>query len=74
MELPDKRFLLDEPIDLNKATREQLIAIKGIGEGLADRIIAWRERHGSFEAVEDLQHIPGIGPEGMSQLRHHFKV
>jgi competence protein ComEA len=73
-ELPDKRFLVDEPLDLNTATREELIAIKGIGEGLADRILAWRARHGRFKAVGDLQHIPEIGPDGLRELKHHFKV
>ena len=64
----------DEPIDLNTADRDQLMAVRGVGEGRADQIIAWREQHGRFEAVEDLQHLPDIGPEGMRELRPHFKV
>ena len=50
-----------EPLDLNAADQEALTALPGIGEELAARIVAYREEHGPFEAVEDLTEVPGIG-------------
>jgi DNA uptake protein ComE-like DNA-binding protein len=37
-------------------------------------IIAWREQRGPFEAVEDLQYVPEVGPAVMRQVRGHLKV
>lgn len=64
----------DEPLDLNRAGWAELDAIAGIGAARARPIVAWREAHGPFKAVEDLQHVPEVGLEAMRQVRPHFKV
>lgn len=48
-------------IDLNRATAEELDALPGIGEVLAERIIACREENGAFSSKEDVLAVPGIG-------------
>lgn len=50
----------DGKINLNRADKETLMTIPGIGEAKADAIIAYREEHGSFRSVESLMEIPGI--------------
>jgi competence protein ComEA len=50
-------------INLNKATVEELIQLKGIGQKYAERIIQFREKSGPFEKTEDLMNVPGIGPK-----------
>ena len=57
------------PIDLNTATVEQLDALPGVGPVLAQRIVAWREAHGGFRSVDDLQQVPGIGARKFSDLK-----
>ncbi len=47
-------------VKINKATKEQFMTLPGIGESKADAIVAYREEHGSFQSIEDLQLVPGI--------------
>jgi len=58
-----------EPIDINRADREALIALPGIGPVLADRIIAYREEHGPFKSVDDLIAVSGIGERNINIFR-----
>lgn len=48
-------------IHLNSAPQSQLETLKGVGPALAKRIIAYREEHGGFVAVEQLLEVKGIG-------------
>ena len=48
-------------ININTATLQQLQTLPGIGATLAQRILDYREEHGSFETVADLMNVSGIG-------------
>ena len=48
-------------IDINTATAEEFVKVKGIGEKKAERIIAYRDEHGKFESVDELKNVKGIG-------------
>lgn len=61
-------------IDLNAADRAALETLPGIGPALADRIIAWRDEHGRFSAVEDLLDVTGIGDGRFADLRDRVRV
>ncbi|TES92684.1 MAG: helix-hairpin-helix domain-containing protein [Candidatus Cloacimonadota bacterium] len=50
-------------INLNKATVEELIQLKGIGQKYAERIVEFREKNGLFKKAEDIMNVPGIGPK-----------
>lgn len=50
-------------ININKASADELTQLKGIGPNYAERIVQYREKHGPFERVEDIEKIPGIGPK-----------
>jgi competence ComEA-like helix-hairpin-helix protein len=56
-------------IDLNTADAATLAQLPGIGPQRAADIVAHRQRHGPFQAVEDLQAVPGIGPITVERLR-----
>ena len=56
-------------VDLNRASRSELMAVPGIGPQLADRIVAHRESQGKFARVEDLTGVYGIGDATISKLR-----
>lgn len=62
------------PIDLNRATAEELEQVRGIGPALAARIIARRDEVGGFGRVEDLIEVRGIGPATLESMRGGFFV
>ena len=48
-------------IDLNAAGPEELKTLSGVGDVLAERIVAYREENGPFRRVEELTKVNGIG-------------
>lgn len=56
-------------INLNTATAAELVALPGIGDVTAERIIEFREEHGPFRAVDDLVHVQGISTRTIDQIR-----
>jgi competence protein ComEA len=48
-------------VNINTATAAELEVLPHIGPAMAQRIIDYREAHGSFERIEDLQEVDGIG-------------
>ena len=55
-------------ISINQATKEQLERLPGVGESLAERIIAYRKEQGKFQSVEDLKNVSGIGEKKYAAL------
>ena len=50
------------PIDLNAASIDELMNLPFIGRKRAEAIVAYREKNGRFNTVEELQQVKGIGP------------
>ena len=61
-------------VDINSASRNDLINLKGIGESLADRIINFREQNGPLRRIEDLTRIDGIKEGTLKRLREIISV
>ena len=61
-------------IDVNRATAQELERLPHVGPSLAQRIVAWREAHGGFHTIDQLQDVPGIGPAIFEQVRSHVTV
>ncbi|HWA59509.1 MAG TPA: helix-hairpin-helix domain-containing protein [Gemmatimonadales bacterium] len=56
-------------LNLNTATAQELERLPKVGPALAGRIVAFREKHGPFPAVDSLVRVPGIGPATLALLR-----
>ncbi|MFA9461719.1 ComEA family DNA-binding protein [Thiohalorhabdus sp. Cl-TMA] len=63
-----------EPVNLNQANSEELIALNGIGEVLAERIIAFREDNDGFDSVAQLAEVDGIGAKTLESMRDKVTV
>jgi competence protein ComEA len=61
-------------ININTATKEQLITLPGIGESKADSIIAYRTEHGGFSTIEEIMEIPGIKEAVFSKIKELITV
>jgi hypothetical protein len=63
-----------EPLDLNRASFEEIARLPGVGRGLAERIVDERRRRGGFESRDDLRHVLGLGPKKHAALRELVTV
>ena len=61
-------------INLNTASREQLMTLPGIGEAKADAIIRYRSETGLFASPEDVMNISGIKNSVFEKIRSHITV
>ena len=74
---PDKAFAKKEKIiliDINQATKEDLIKIYGIGEAISLRILKQKEVLGGFVSMDQMSDVWGLSPEVIENLNSHFKI
>jgi competence ComEA-like helix-hairpin-helix protein len=68
---PEKKI---QKLDLNSATIEMLVALPGIGQYTAEKIIAYRTRLGGFLHVDQLSEIKGIKPEILENTVQYMEI
>jgi competence ComEA-like helix-hairpin-helix protein len=56
------------PVDVNRATFDELVAVPGIGPVLAQRILDLRESEGEFETLQELIRVRGIGEKTLRKI------
>lgn len=61
-------------VNINTADAEQLKSLPGIGDTKAADIIAYREEHGSFGSIEDIQNVNGIGESTYNRISSYITV
>ena len=60
--------------DLNTATAEDLLPIRGIGEKLSERILKYRERLGGFSSKKQLDEVYGLSEEVITEVWKYFDL
>ena len=61
-------------VNLNTATKDELVALSGIGPSKAQAILDYRAQHGGFKSVEELKDVKGIGARRYERLKADVTV
>ncbi len=61
-------------ININTATQSELATLPGIGEGIAGKIIKYRDENGSFKSIEDIMKVSGIKDKLFSKIKDQITV
>ena len=61
-------------LDLNTATKDELVALPGIGPAKAQAILDYRTQHNGFQRVEELKDVKGIGAKRYEKLKAELTV
>ena len=56
-------------VNINNASKDELVALPGIGQTLAERIVLFRGNKGKFGSAEDLQKVKGISKKKFEKLK-----
>ena len=62
-----------QKININTASAEELVQLRGIGPSHAAKIVAYRQKNGPFKMPADLVQVPGIGQKTF-QANHEFII
>ncbi len=61
-------------LDINEATKEDLMKVYGIGDKISDRILEQKNKLGAFVSMEQMTDIWGLSPEVIESLNKYFVV
>ena len=61
-------------VNVNTASAEELIEVRGIGPALADRIIVYRTKNGPFKSLDNMTEIQGIGTAKLERIKSQVTV
>ncbi|HMM47572.1 MAG TPA: helix-hairpin-helix domain-containing protein [Thiobacillaceae bacterium] len=61
-------------VNINTASQSELEAVRGLGPTKAKAIIEYRETHGDFKNVDELDHVKGIGKATIDKMRDDVTV
>ncbi len=64
----------DGKINLNKATKEELMTLPGVGASRAESIIQYRNENGGFKSIEEIMQISGIKEGLFEKIKDLIKV
>lgn len=61
-------------VNLNTASKDELVGLPGIGPAKAQAILDYRQQHGPFRAVEEVRKVRGIGEKLYLQIKPELTV
>ena len=70
----DDAGLADQKVDINSASTEELMRIKGIGETIAERIVEYRYNNGNFASIDDIKNVKGVGVALFEKIKTRITV
>jgi competence protein ComEA len=67
-------FAAAAAVNLNTATKDELVALPGIGPAKAQAILDYRSKNGAFKSIEELKDVKGIGAKRYEQIKGDLTV
>ena len=61
-------------VNINTATKEELMTLKGVGKSMAESIIKYREDNGEFKEIDELKFVSGMGESKFSKIKDSIVV
>jgi comEA protein len=61
-------------VNVNKATIDELVKVRGIGPVMAKRIVEHRDKNGAFKSIDDLTQVQGIGGNKLQRIKDQVTV
>jgi competence protein ComEA len=61
-------------INLNTASKDELVALPGVGPAKAQAIVDYRKAHGPFKSIEELKDVKGIGAKRFEKIKGDLAV
>ena len=61
-------------ININKASKDELKQLSGVGDSVAQAIIDYRQKNGKFNSIEDIKKVPGIGESKFHNIEKMISV
>ena len=61
-------------VNINTATQSELETLPGIGASTASKILEYRQQHGKFNQIEELQNVSGIGEAKLANIKEYVVV
>jgi len=69
-----KKEPAEKSINLNTASREELMKISGVGEKTAGNIFSYREKEGKFKTLDELMNVKGIGEAKLAKFKKYLFI
>ena len=63
-----------DKININTATKDELIKLDGIGETISERILEYRSQNGPFTDIEEIKNVKGITETVYKRIAQYIKV
>jgi comEA protein len=70
----EKKPLPTKKVNINVAAEAELAKLPGIGPVYAQRIVAYREKHGAFQSIQEIKKIRGIGEKTFLKMKHYLTI
>ena len=61
-------------VNLNTATKDELVALPGIGPAKAQAIVDYRNQHGTFRSIDEIRKVKGIGEKLFLSIKPELSI
>lgn len=61
-------------LNINTATAEQFMRLRGVNQDLANKVVKYREDNGAFKTIEDIKKVEGFTDKLFTQNQMHLSV